>query len=509
MRKIYLLLVFALLATAAANAQKRDKQLTIEVQSVEGDQLEGQPLTLIQTDFEVSYGQLKLDADGRCVLKVYGGNHQLTIDREGFNLFSYEFTIDEAATEFTVNVTLTEKTRQPYALNATAYHDAYTGRNDINLTWNTEAPAFFDDFESYEPFAIEFGEWTGIDADLEAAAPLLGNYPNRGVMQYAQIINPLTVEPTWWYDYPILRPYSGQQYVGFTRTSSGLANDDWLISPVVTVGTDNVLQFKGKAADQFPERFMVYVTTKTDSPTQDDFVRIDQDNYETADYRGWQQFTYDLSAYAGQQIKFAIRYISDYNRYRSFMLMIDDVYVGQNMEGTAAANSSHFTLKSPANANETFRVLLDGELVGTTDSYSYVIENVAAGEHTVGVQAIYLNAESKVTTTTVSIPSEGYSHLIFNVTAQSVLSPDGQQLTLLSMETAESYQFTVSDGKAEILSLPNGQYVINIEQGAFEAYQQTLTVAGDATIDIVLSDFLMKPYNITATEGDDGSLTLR
>ena len=63
--------------------------------------------------------------------------------------------------------------------------------------------------------------WTGIDADLEAAAPLVGSYPNRGVMQYAQIINPLTVTPTWWYDYPILRPYSGQQYVGFTRTNSG------------------------------------------------------------------------------------------------------------------------------------------------------------------------------------------------------------------------------------------------------------------------------------------------
>ena len=28
------------------------------------------------------------------------------------------------------------------------------------------------------------------DADEDAAAPLIGNYPNRGVMQYAQIINP-------------------------------------------------------------------------------------------------------------------------------------------------------------------------------------------------------------------------------------------------------------------------------------------------------------------------------
>ena len=52
--------------------------------SVEGDNLEGQPITLIQTDYQVSYGTLKLDADGSASVKVYAGNHQLTIDRDGF-----------------------------------------------------------------------------------------------------------------------------------------------------------------------------------------------------------------------------------------------------------------------------------------------------------------------------------------------------------------------------------------------------------------------------------------
>ena len=513
MKKVYLLLLLLLLTTIGVSAQSRNKQLTIEVQSVEGDDLTGQPLTLMQTDYEVSYGQLKLDGNGRCQLKVYGGNHQLTIEREGFDVLTHDFAIDEAETEVTVSVTLIEKTRQPYALTATCRHDAFSGKNDIYLSWNTEAPAFFDDFESYEPFAIEFGEWTGIDGDQEAAAPLLGSYPNRGTMQYAQIINPLTVQPTWWYDYPILRPYDGQQYVGFTRTSSGNQNDDWLISPIITVGTDNVLQFMGKAADQFPERFMVYVTTTLDQPTQADFVRIDKDNYETADYRGWQQFSYDLAAYAGQQIRFAIRYISDYNRYRSFMLMIDNVYVGQDNAQLSALNSQISILKSlrsPANANETFHLLLDGEQVGTTDGYSYVIENVSSGDHLVGVQAVYLQAMSDVTTTTVTVaPAEAFSQVVFNVTAQSLLSADGQQLSLLSMETAESYLFTVADGKAVVPSLPNGQYVVNMAQGAFEAYQQTITIDGDTTIDIVLSDYLLAPYNITATEGDDGRLTLR
>ena len=505
-------LLFLAMLFVGVGAQKRDKQLVIEVTSVENDDLTGQPLTLLQTDYEVSYGQLELDADGRCSLKVFAGNHHLTIDREGFDLLEQDFEVTETPT--VVNVTLREKTRQPYALTASVMHDAMTGRNDIALAWNTEQPAFFDDFESYEGWSINFGDWTGIDADNEAAAALLGSYPNRGVMQYAQIINPLTVNPTWWYDYPILLPYDGQQYVGFTRTSSGNANDDWLISPTITVGTDNVLQFLGKAGDQFPERFMVYVTTKTDNPVQSDFVRIDQGNYETADYRGWQLYSYDLSAYAGQQIKFAIRYVSHYNMYGSFMLMIDDVYVGQAL---ASQNSrkSRFSQKSqrhrsPANANETFRIFLDGQLVDTTEDYEYTIEDVTAGKHTVGVQAVYLQAESETTMMTVSVaPATDFSHVTFHVTADSKLSADGVELSLLSLESAESYLLTVSGDKAEVASLPNGQYVVNVEQGAFEEYRQTITVEGDATIDIVLADYIITPYNITATSDEDGNTILR
>ena len=486
-----------------AYGQQRNKQLTIQVTSVDGDNLDGQPLTLMQADYAVSYGALTLNADGQCSLKVYGGNHSLTIDRPGFNILQHEFYIDEEATEATVQVALTERTRQPYALTARPLHDAYTGRNDISLSWNIEQPAFFDDFESYEPWAISFGEWTGIDADQAAAAPLLGSYPNRGVMQYAQIINPLTVEPTWWYDYPILRPYDGQQNVGFTRTNSGQANDDWLISPIVGVGNENVLQFMGKAGDQFAERFMVYITTQTDNPRQQDFTRIDQGNFETADYRGWHQYTYDLSAYAGKQVKFAIRCISDYNRYGSFMLMIDNVYVGQEQ-------TSAFARRSHANPNEHFTILLDGEPVGFTDSYSYIINNVSAGNHEVGVRAGYINAVSDVTTTTAIVPGEeNYARVDFSVAAKSVASPDGQQLLLVSRNTAQTYTLTVSDGEAVMASLPLGTYELHVEEGAFEAYSQTVDVQADTTVNIVLSDCIRNPWNITAIVADDGSLSLR
>jgi hypothetical protein len=513
---LYLFLFFPLTLLS----QSRSTQLTIRVASVVGDDLSGQKVTLMQTDFQVSYGTLTLDAQGTCALKVYPGNHSLTVERDGFNLLTHDFLVAEGETEKTVEVTLTERTRTPFALKAEVTHDVYAGTNTVALSWNREEPAFFDDFESYEPFAVSFGQWTGIDADNEAAAPLVGSYPNRGVMQYAQIINPLTVEPTWWYDYPILRPYSGQQYVGFTRTSSGNANDDWLISPVITVGTENVLSFMGKAADRYPERFMVYVMAVADTlpddyqPVASDFVRIDPDNYETADYRDWRQYSYDLSRYAGSRIRFAIRYISHYNRYGSFMLMVDDVFVGQPQELSRAKARRAVAPGSPqclsANPNEQFRVFLDGQLVTTTWNTDCLLQGVQGGSHVVGVQAVYLQAESEVATIPVDIPVDAYTRVVFHVTANSLLTADGQTLSLINRATSAAYELTVDSGRAEVASLPNGQYVVSVAEGAFEAWQQTVDVnGGELTVDIALSDHIIQPYNITASADTTGAYVLR
>lgn len=493
MRRICLLM--ALLFCSLAQAQTRDKLLTIEVDTETNDLLRGQSVTLMQTDYQVSYGTLLLDKDGHLQVRVYAGNHSLRIQRGGYETVDTTFAVQE---DMTVNVMLREKTRTPFALTATLGHDAYTGEDNALLVWNTEAPVFFDDFESYEPFAVQFGQWTGIDADREAAAPIIGEYPNRGTLQYAQIINPLEVNPTWWYDYPILRPFSGKQYVGFTRTMTGNANDDWLISPVVIPGTDHWVSFMAKAADRYDERFQVYVTTKTDNPVQADFVRLDQDNYETADYTGWHEFAYSLADYAGKPVRIAIRYISHYSMYGSFMLMLDDFYVGQYNALAARARSHRAPRRSPDNPNELFHLFLDGKQVDETDTYRYVFNNLSAGEHTLGVRAVYLAAQSDMVTTTVNVPADGYAHVTFNVTAQSKQTADGEVINLVNTNTSESYYLTVSEGKADILSLPLGTYVVNIGEGAFEEYQQTLQVKADATLNITLTDRVIAPYNITA-----------
>ena len=502
----YLLLAgFMTAVVPAVQAQTMSVTLSVHVESVAGDDLTGQPVEIMQTDFSLGYGTVTLDAAGNCSVSIYPGNHTVSVDREGFLPVSKDFSVAEDATTASVELQLQEKTRDPYALTCAYSHDIMTGRDDVTLSWNVEAPALFDDFESYSPFAISFGGWTGIDGDNQPAGALVGSYPNRGVKQYAQIINPLEVQPTWWYDYPVLRPYSGHQYVGFTRTESGSANDDWLISPAVEVKQDYVLQFMAKAADLYDERFNVYVTTVTENPDKEDFVRISGGNYESVNYKAWRKFSYDLEQYAGQRVKFAIRYLGDYERYRSFMLMLDDFYVGQPpLEASAAAKA----MRSPANPNETFNLYLDGVLQGTTDGYAYTFGNIAPGHHTLGVEAVYRASRSKIVTTDIDIDAEGYAKVNFSLTANSILSPDKVDITLLQLDGEGNYTVTTAGGTAAVRSLPCGRYTLGIGEGAYRSHTEELELTGDRDVSIVLEDNMIAPFNITATAGKDGRYTL-
>lgn len=502
-----------MLFSLGSMAQQRNKQVTVEVTSIQGDNLAGQPLTVTHTGYNVGYGSLKLDADGRCSFKVYPGEHLLEMARSGFEPVSQTFTVADTDEPLTIAITLTEKTRTPYGLAAEVDHDPITGTNSVTFSWNNETPAFFDDFESYSPFAIEFGEWTGIDVDRETTAALVGNYPNRGALQYAQIMSPLDVEPTWWYDMPTLRPNSGRQYVGFVRTETGRPNDDWLISPAIEVGTDNVLSFLAKAADIYKEKFMVYVTTKIENPAADDFQRIDKATFEsTSNYSSWDRFTYDLSEFAGQTVKFAIRYVGNPQTTGAFMLMVDDVYVG-SLNGLnrmqAPKKCAPRARRSPDNPYETFEVYLDGEKIETVDGYSVYLTDIATGTHTLGVRACYTASQSPIAETELTIPADGYAKVIFNVTSNSVLPASAARFELLFKESSAMINLTAADNKITLNSLPLGSYQLGVAEGAFSAIVCDLEIKGDTVISLELNDNIITPYNITADTDESGATLLR
>lgn len=485
------------------SAQTRDNKMTINVKTVTGESVEGLVVGLEIPDWGFTYStsETTLSADGQCTLNVYSATHRIVVEKEGYAV--YDETV-EVTGDITLDIELQEAVRQPFSLTGSIEHDVFTGKNDVTLAWNKEKPAFFDDFEGHPDWSISFGDWTGIDNDKQAAAILAGSYNNRGALQYATIVNPLTVVPTWWYEYPVLRPYSGNQYVGFVRTNSGEANDDWLISPTITVGNDNILRFMAKAADVYAERFQVGITT-VENPTADDFTIISAGNYETVEYEEWVAKEYDLSAYAGQAVKIAIHYIANANRYGAFMLMVDDFYVGQ-----PSYYDETFKLrrvqKSPANPNEKFEIYQDGTKVGETESYSYTLENVEEGNHTFGVKAVYRLTETEISTMELAISNENCHRVTLNVTTNNEVSADGFDVDILNMDNGDLISAKVQDGKIVLESLPAGKYTLSIENPVYDTYREEIVVSDDMDKNIELKEHLFLPYNITVDLTEEGAV---
>ena len=105
-----------------------------------------------------------------------------------------------------------------------------------------------------------------------------------------------------------------------------LTPDNWLITPVVTLGKSVSFWASGQDASYAAEKFAVYVCVG--NPTNiNDFVKISNDYTATGN---WVQYSFDLSEYEGQEGCVAIRH---YNVTDMFYLNIDDVEIGDQEVG--------------------------------------------------------------------------------------------------------------------------------------------------------------------------------
>ena len=112
MKRILIFALVAMTAWVSAMAQNRDKQLTINVTTDTGENLQGQEVVLIQTDYSLSYGTLTLDANGTCQLRVYPGNHELRVERPGYELAMLAFVVPADEPTASVSLKLKEPLRK-------------------------------------------------------------------------------------------------------------------------------------------------------------------------------------------------------------------------------------------------------------------------------------------------------------------------------------------------------------------------------------------------------------
>lgn len=488
-------------------AAERTFNVTFHVTNDASQSMEGIPFSLRSDNFSLAYTEAEttLDADGNATLKCFGGSHTATFTAPGMKKLTVTFGINKDGVR---DFNLSEDVKAPYGVEAELIHDVFTGANDVALSWDNEVAAFTEDFESYKPFAIEFLPWTGIDGDKAAPAQLNGKYDHSGELNYGQIINPYAVEPMWdLNNYWTLAARSGRQYLGFIVRNDGKALDDMAITPAISIGEDYSLRFYAKGSDRTNAKFTVGITEKTDNPQASDFVTISPDNYIEASYEDWTPVTISLADYAGKDVKIAIRCISEKG---SFISMIDDVFVGRLAPAAGAAKPK----RSAGNPNESFVITLDGETVGTTTDYNYTVKDIAYGDHTIGVQAKYVNAVSDVVTVPVSLSADDYVKATVTLKTNNGVSPEGMTVNLSAISAGDNtsaYSTEANaDGVAAFGFLPKGVYTISIQPKDFNLWTMVNDFQTPQNVNAFLFETLVKPFNLTADpeEQADGTFNV-
>ncbi|QRM88964.1 T9SS type A sorting domain-containing protein [Lacinutrix sp. WUR7] len=210
---------------------------------------------------------------------------------------------------------------------ATASTKSITIINDDTAASASGSAVIFEDgFESYTDFDFApIGDWTMLDVDGNSTfGSNSATWTNTGYTGTFMVFNPSQTTPSL--AGTIWDPHTGSKgYYCFDATNNpnGTAlNDDYIFTPQMqNFGANGELKLWAKSlTDQYGlERFKVGVSTTDTNPAS--FT------YFTASYAeapiDWTEYTYDLSAYQGEDIYITI-YVESSD---AFTFMLDDISV--------------------------------------------------------------------------------------------------------------------------------------------------------------------------------------
>ena len=256
----------------------------------------------------------------------------------------------------------------------------------IGLNANAQTTIFEDGFEFYNDFDIaNVGDWTLTDVDLLPTYGFTGiTFANTGVAKSFQVFNAATTTP------PIVpsatsdwSAHSGDRHMvcfAAVPTAAAPANNDWLISPQMTLGTANVLTFWAKACDAtyFAERYSVWVSTTGTAPAN--FTKISPGAYTTTPNITWAEKTYNLPVtYNNLPVYIGIKCVSP----DMFGFAIDDFKVTGIVLGTESFFASNFAVY-PNPADNVLNISTKNSSTLTqiqmTDLNGRIVKSLNAGE---------------------------------------------------------------------------------------------------------------------------------
>lgn len=246
------------------------------------------------------------------------------------------------------------------------------------LTWNNVPEAIFEDFESLQNFSYDLGDWTSVDVD-EMNTMYINefDYPLNGEPMGFISFNPQATEPAMMDIYA----YSGDRCAASVNADMA-ESDDWLISPKIDNVVDGtVFKFMARSSSDMWELEWFKVAVSVTGTNPEDFTTISEGDFLVAPYWNWQEFSFDLSEYAGQEIYVAIQHIS----VDGYILLIDDLFIGMPTKQSRSLTG--------------YTVYLDGEEMGTTTEENFTFTDLEDGrEYEAGIAANYSTGSSEIVT---------------------------------------------------------------------------------------------------------------
>jgi len=177
------------------------------------------------------------------------------------------------------------------------------------------------DFEAQEDFDITFDPWTVNDQDgAETYGFTDVEFPHNYEPMAFIAFNPATTTPPL--DDPELQPHGGVRFGACMASVPPPFNNDWLISPQTTLGTNSLFHFWVRSyTDQYGlEKYNVLVSTTDNNPGS--FTSISGSTPLLAPAE-WTHMEFDLSMYDGQTIYVAIQCVSE----DAWVFMVDDISI--------------------------------------------------------------------------------------------------------------------------------------------------------------------------------------
>lgn len=328
----------------------------------------------------------------------------------------------------------------------------------VALTWSKPTAAapvqVTEDFESYDAFSTELGNWTLVDGDGGLAGGFFQSYtyPGQGTAFAFQAFNPNGITDAFDVieNNPGLAPHSGNQFAGapYTVNAEGtayVAPDNWIISPELSGRAQTVkfYVFNIAAADDnggtqvYNEKFDVLYSTESTDTADFEVIESDQADGNTVLSEGanWKEISVQLPEGAKY---FAIHHNTDAGS--NFLFGIDDITFEQ---GAPGANDSIIG----------FNVYRDGELIGSAQGNALAFTDAAMteGAHVYNITVLYQSASG-------DINESGFS----NDASITVTGIDG-----VVANAEGKYDVYTIDGKVvmkdakSLNGLKSGLYIIN------------------------------------------------